>query len=60
MPASLIPLLCPTTLCPYAKDSADETVLVRLGRNGFEETEYCEELFEAVEEFRNGLARGGE
>ena len=39
----------------YALEAVEETVLVRLGRKGFEYDEYADELVEALEACRSGL-----
>lgn len=54
-----MPLLCPATVTSPV-DSVEDTVLVRLGRYGFEKVEQEEEIVDAFDKCRNGLARGGE
>ena len=39
----------------FDTDPLEETVLVRLGINELDATEYADELVDAVDPFRNGL-----
>lgn len=58
---SLIPRLWPAPFCPNALELLEETVLVRLGGNGFENEEYADELVEAFDAvWRRGLDLPGE
>ena len=47
------PGFCPSVLCEQALEAAEDSVLVRLGTRGVENTEYVEEIVEAVESCRS-------
>jgi hypothetical protein len=54
--ASLFPRKCPKLV---GIDALEETVLVRLGVNELDATEYADEFVDAVEPCRNGLVDCG-
>lgn len=54
--ASLFPLKCPKL---FGIEALEETVLVRLGANELDATEYADELVDAVDPCRNGLVDCG-
>lgn len=53
---SLFPRKCPRL---FGIDALEETVLVRLGANELDATEYADEVVDAVDPCRNGLVSEG-
>ena len=60
IPACVRSRFWPRAVAWYELEAAEDMVLVRVGPKGFDESEYEDEFVEAMEEFRKGLARGGE
>ena len=53
-----MPLLWPAPNCWWELEFVEDIVLVRLGGNGFEESEYVEEFVEAFEAFEAVYRKG--